>query len=115
MTVTFRPATKEDVKSFIGPEMVWSCHAIVAENDGEVVGCGGVYYCGGLPVAFSSFDESMREFPLALARGAVKVMEIVREHDCIAIADDRYGTAPDLLKRLGFEHIEGGYFQWRRR
>lgn len=114
MAVTFRPATKRDLKEFIGPDMVHSAYAVVAEIDGEIVGAGGVYYCGGMAIAFSSFDDRLRDYPIAMARGVKKVMDIVRNHDCLAIADDRYATAPELLSRLGFQNVEGSYFIWRR-
>lgn len=114
MTPRLRPATRKDIEAFYGT-VKWTFRAIVAELNGEVIGIGGVYYDGNKTVAFSSIKPELLRYKVTLVRGLKKIMDIVGPRECIAIADPKIETAPQLLRRLGFEEIGGGYFRWARK
>ena len=111
MTIKYRPATRSDIQFFY-PQMTHTFKAWVAEDDEGVLGIGGVYYQGEYIIAFSRFDKDIEKYPLAKARGLKKIMEIVKDKPCIAIADERFPGAPELLERIGFKHLDGRVYQW---
>lgn len=77
------------------------------ENEEKLLGIGGVYYDGDFIIAFSRFDPELRKYPLAMARGTKKIMEIVKDKSCLAIADESIEGSSKLLERLGFKPIDG--------
>ena len=107
-----RPATAKDLEKYYGEPLRWSARAVVADRGGEILGVGGIYYCGDLAVAFSSFKPEMRDYPVAMARGTLKIMDIVKKRVCVAFADGNIDGSDNLLIRLGFERREGGYL-WK--
>lgn len=110
--ITFGPATRKDIEAFYGQGFKWTFRAVAARLGERTLGIGGVYYDGEYCIAFSSFDPEINKYPVAKARGVMKIMEIVRDRDCFAITDERYPSAPHLLERLGFEHVEGRIYRW---
>jgi hypothetical protein len=116
--VIFVPATRKDLEVFYPHDFPWTFKAVAArivDADGgeETVGIGGVYYDRNNVVAFSSFDPKIDAFPVAKARGVMKVMEIVRNRPCVAIASEDHPGAPKLLERLGFEQLDGRIYRWK--
>lgn len=107
----YRPATRQDIDSFY-PNLKHTFKAYVVENDKKVLGIGGIYYEGDFIIVFSRFDPELKKYPLAMARGAKKVMEIVGGKTCLAIADENIPESENLLRRLGFRHIEGRVYKW---
>lgn len=106
-----RSATRQDVTYFY-PDIKHSFKAIVAEDDDGLLGIGGVYYDGLNVVAFSTFKPEIEKYPLAKARGTLKIMEIVKSKPCVAVASDKIEGSEKLLKRLGWEHVEGRIYKW---
>ena len=111
MSLNYRPATREDILLFY-PDQTHTFKAWVVENDEKVLGVGGVYYAGDYIVAFSRSEPELDKYPLAKARGLKKIMEIVGDKSCLAIADERFPGSTKLLERIGFKHIEGRVYQW---
>ena len=107
----YRPATRGDIELFY-PALKHTFKAWVVENDERPLGIGGVYYDGDFVFAFSRFDPELRKYPLAMARGAKKIMEIVKDKPCLAIADENIPGASKLLERLGFKSIDGHIYKW---
>ena len=107
----YRPATRKDINHFY-PHLKYTFKAVVAENEDKVLGIGGIYYDGDSIVVFSRFDPELKTYPLALARGAKKIMKIVGEKTCYAVADENIPESQNLLERLGFKHIEGRVYKW---
>lgn len=107
----FRPATGQDIKKFY-PDLRHTFRAWVAEDETGVLGIGGVYYDGPYIIAFSRFEPGLEKYPLGKARGLKKIMEIVKDRHCIAIADEKFRDAPGLLERIGFKHVEGRVYKW---
>ena len=110
--IDFVPATRRDIEAFYGPEFRWTFRAWAAKLGDETLGVGGLYYTPEHVIAFSSFTPKMKEFPLAMARGVKKIMAIVGNRPCYAIADENIPDAPKLLERIGFEHLEGRIYRW---
>ena len=106
-----RLATEDDIRAFYG-KVDWTFRAYVAELDGEVLGVGGIYYEDPYVVAFSSFKPEMRKFKKTMVRSVRKIMELVKDRSCIAVASDKHDTSEKLLTKLGFERIDGRVFGW---
>ena len=107
----YRPATRADIQLFY-PDLKHTFKAWVVENEERVLGIGGVYYDGDFIIAFSRFDPELDKYPLAKARGLKKIMEIVGDKTCLAIADEQFPESTKLLERIGFKHIEGRVYKW---
>ena len=109
MKLTTRPATAEDVARFY-PEHSASFRAWVAEIDGVVKGVIGIALYRPVSCLFSVFDEELR---VHLKRPAIlrliKLVESVVKRSRLpvrAVAEPTEPTAPDILKRLGFEYLD---------
>ena len=111
MPLNFRPATAQDIRFFY-PELRFTFRAWVAEDETGLLGIGGVYYDGNNTVAFSRYDEEINKYRLAKAQGLKKIMEIVGDRSCLAIADPNIPGSENLLERVGFKHIEGRVYKW---
>ncbi len=113
MGLTYAPATRQDIEQFYGPGFKWTFRAYAARDEDQTLGVGGIYYDGEYIIVFSSFKPEIEKYPLAKARGLKKIMEIVGDRECYAIADANFPSAPELLERIGFEHVEGRIFRWK--
>lgn len=107
----YRPATRDDILLFY-PDLKHTFRAWVVENEEKVLGVGGVYYEGEFIIAFSRFEPELDKYPLAKARGLKKIMEIVGDKSCVAVADEKFPGSGKLLERIGFRHIEGNVYKW---
>ena len=110
MPLRYRPATRDDIRLFY-PDLKHTFRAWVVENEERVLGIGGVYYDGDFIIVFSRFEPELEKYPLAKARGVKKIMEIVGDKTCLAIADEKFPESTKLLERIGFKHIEGRMYQ----
>mgnify|MGYP001597580952 FL=1 len=111
MPLRYRPATRQDITHFY-PDLKHTFRAWVVENEDKVLGIGGVYYDGDFIIVFSRFEPELEKYPLAKARGVKKIMEIVGDRTCLAIADEKFPESAKLLERIGFKHIEGRVYKW---
>jgi len=82
--------------------------------NGETIAIGGIYYHGESVVAFCAIKPGEnKKYPVTAWKMIKRVMDIVKERPTFAIADTRkFPNAPRMLKRLGFERIEGNIFRW---
>ena len=108
--VTFRPATREDVEDYWLRKVPGNLRAVVAEQDGKVVGMGGVYYDGAMRIAFSEYKPELRDNRRAKVRGVRMIMEILNsiKGPVYAVACPDEPTAESLLQRLGFRPAAPG-------
>ena len=111
MSLRYRPATRLDIQLFY-PNLTHTFRAWVVENEDRVLGVGGVYYDGDFIIVFSRSEPELDKYPLAKARGLKKIMEIVGDKTCLAIADEKFPGSTKLLERIGFKHIEGRVYKW---
>ena len=109
--IKFRVATRLDLDKLY-PDLKFSFRAIVAEENGKLLGIGGIYYDREWVIAFSKITPELKKHPIAIARGAKKIMKLIGDSPCIAFADKNYPGAPKLLERLGFVHWEGSVYKW---
>lgn len=103
--ITFRPATRADALSYYGREPEATFRGYVAEQDGKVVGIGGVYYDLGVPVIFTEMRPEMERAKKACARATrlmIEYADSLLSPVVYAVADVDYPTAPYLLAKLGF-------------
>lgn len=103
--VVFRVATLEDAKQFFDGYPPVRLRGFVAELNGEVIGIGGVYYHGGVPVAFSDLKPEIRKHKKILAKGCRILCKFFEELNVpvYALANQSEPTAPYLLAKLGFK------------
>ena len=107
---TIRPATRADVEAYWQRPVPGTLRAVVAELDGKPVGIGGVYYEGGVRLAFSEYKDELRNDKRTKARGVKMIMEIlnsIKGPVYAAVCPDE-PTAPSLLARLGFKPAHDG-------
>jgi hypothetical protein len=99
--ITFRPATSEDAELFYGRAPRFSFKGFVAEYHGDVVGLGGIYYHGDLPVAFTDMAAPMRRDRKACARACRLLTQYfdATGHPVYAVPAP---TSAKLLAKLGF-------------
>jgi hypothetical protein len=102
--VKIRPATRDDVLQWYG-NVPATMRAIVAEDDGRVLGIAGLASVGGGLQAFSEIDDALRGHRLFLARAAIAFRGLLAETPgaIVAICSQCEPTAPRLLSWLGFE------------
>lgn len=96
----------------IGP----SFKAIVGILDGEPIGVGGIAYAGGLCIAFCDLKPIAKRYRIALHRAACAILVEEKRRSAVIFAEANSDepTAVRWLTRLGFEHVHGNLWQWRR-
>jgi hypothetical protein len=103
--IEFRTATPKDVTEYYGGLPAFSFKGMVAVEDGEVIGVGGVYRYAGVPLIFSERKGQMRKHLKARAK-AVRILISFAESlgpVVYAVPDPIEPTAPYLLAKLGFK------------
>lgn len=103
--IAFRPATRADALAYYGREPEATFRGYVAEQDGKIIGIGGVYYDLGFPVVFTEMKPEMCGAKKAIARATRLMIDYVDSlpyPTVYAVADTEYPTAPYLLAKLGF-------------
>lgn len=101
----FRVATLADALEFFGGYPPARFRGFVAVMDGAVVGIGGVYYHGGVMVAFSDLKPEIRKHKKIIAKGCRLLCKFFEELNMpvYALANENEPTAPYLLAKLGFK------------
>lgn len=109
MKVSF--ATAADLREFYGefPTM----HAVCAKKDGKVVGVVGLVLEPLQNRFFSEFRLPRRELAKPFWRAARLAMQFVMNSKRPVVAIAQHDHGHKNLTRLGFEHVEGEYYQWR--
>ena len=99
------PATPETVEAFYGEPVGYSFKGIVAVEDENVIGIGGIYRLNGKRIAFTDMKPEMRKHKKIMVKSCRLLMDMIRkEHRPVyAVANQDEPTAQDLLARLGFE------------
>jgi hypothetical protein len=121
--ITVRPATESDLLTFFGtmpPELeITRVLAWVGEEDGKIVGIGGVrYHADGGVTGFVNATPDCRAHPVVMHRTALRFLAHWREagHRTLrATIDSRIPRADVWARRLGFVPLddEGGVWAWR--
>jgi hypothetical protein len=99
------PATPALVESFAGKPPPFTFRGYAGVIGDRVVGLGGVYYHEGRPVLFSEFVEGLARPHRAAAFRFLEKEFGKWPSRLFAICDERFASAPSLLKRLGFSPI----------
>lgn len=116
--ITIRPATAQNVRDVYG-ELPCTMRAYAAIYEDKCIAVAGVYYKAEQVVAFSKILPEYAHLKTGLARGALKVIELLKSIDrpVLAIAEPDIPTAPDLLERCGFKYMmtngQGKVFLWQ--
>lgn len=107
----YRPATRGDILEFM-PTVPCTVRAEAAEQDGQVMGIGGVYYQAGRVFAFSHARDEMPK--RERIKGARRILDIVRSvrGPVWAIKGD-FETADRTLRHFGFQPVNDDYYIWR--
>lgn len=94
--------------------------AFAAVLDDVPIAVSGVYYYPAQVVAFSKILPEHSHHKMALARGAKRVLELLKDINVpvLAIAEPDLPTAPAFLERCGFEYVkttsQGRVYKWRK-
>ena len=82
----------------------------VLDEDGALVGVGGVAYRGAALEVFSDVKPALKAHPMTLMR-ATKIVLSWIDRPAFATADPDEPTADSFLRRLGFEP-KGEFYTW---
>jgi hypothetical protein len=97
-----RPATREDVLSFYGRLHRDTVKAVVEILDGKIIAIGGVRFAPDMLVAFASFTEEARRFPVRMVKECRALLNTVGHCPVYAITDTGSHKEERLLEVLGF-------------
>jgi hypothetical protein len=118
--IEIRPATAEDVEAVYGTRPPRTMRAYAAVLEGKTIAVAGVYYYSDQVVAFSNILPEYRHLKHGLAKGAVKVLGLLRQMDkpVVAVAEPDIPTSAEFLERCGFEYMkttsQGKVYLWRK-
>lgn len=78
--------------------------------DGVTASVGGIYYMKDQVIAFFNIDPEYKHLKLPLAKGVLKVMELIKSlnYPVLAIADSNIPESEDFLMRCGFRYLDKG-------
>lgn len=106
--ITIRPARAEDIEQLYGHPAPYTLRAIVAEQEGEVLGIMGVFHSNPL-MAFSRVLPGMKErHPTTILRAAKAFPALLHYYSepVYAIPDPDEPHAREILKKAGFRRDE---------
>jgi hypothetical protein len=118
--IVIRPATAKDISEVYGSPPPRTMKAFAAVLGDVPVAVSGVYYYPDQVVAFSKILPQYTHLKAGLARGAIKVLNMLKQINVpiLAIAEPGLPTAPDFLERCGFEYVmtnsQGRVYVWRK-
>lgn len=118
--VIIRPAKAADILALYGNYPKHNMKAYAAELDGKVIAVSGVNYFPDQLVAFSKILPEYQHMKFALAKGTLKVLDLLKRIDApvYAIADKDIKGSADFLMRCGFEYVartpEGEVYVWQK-
>ena len=109
-----RPAIKADTKDF--PVLQGATfRALVAEQDGQLVGIAGYMYDGNILQGFSSQKEAIKpKTIIKLARGVIEMYQDAKS-PIYAKANSEFDNSKRFLVYLGFEEMANGLFVWSKK
>ena len=96
-------ATMEDCISFWGKPPVCSFKGIVAKRDGKVIGIGGLFFDGTMPIAWTEHSAEMTKRERAVAARIMASYLDDFGKPVYAFAQPDIPTSHALLMKLGFE------------
>lgn len=105
-SIIIRPATAEDIAAFSDLENKPSVRAWVAEQDGRLIGLGGVALIAGRWIAFCDLTDDIRPHKVAIARTAIRFLRECQQAGIryiYAEAAPHEPTAIRWMSSLGFE------------
>lgn len=112
--MNIRYATEQDLRQWFNGTLPATMRAMVAEDDGRLLGLAGVAFNDDHAQVFSNLKPEMRANRMAVGRLAVKARRMVDEvaGPLWALCSANEPTAPGLLTWGGFKHVSEGV--WRR-
>ena len=117
--VEIRPATEADIRTVYGTNPPRTMRAYAAICDGAAVAVAGVYYYPDQVVAFSKILPEYRHLKHGLAKGVLKVIDLLKKMNkpVLAVAEPDIPSAPALLERAGFKYMmtnsQGRVYVWQ--
>ena len=116
--IEIRDATAADWEEFFGSRPRQTFRAVVGEEDGELLGIGGVVY-ERVPKVFMDLTEAGAKRPKDIVKGTKKVIDALKKNHAMVYAvaqnDD---VARRFLAHFGFRYVAdtdtGALYQWRK-
>lgn len=117
--MTIRPSTPEDFDLF-AERLPYRVRAWTGEQDGKVLGIGGVYLApDGTVGAWLQLLPGAERYPVTLHKTALRFLDDQKQRGVktiVAMADDLIPSAERWLQRLGFEPVlveEKKVYRWQ--
>ena len=109
----FIPATREILESYYGEPREHTTKAVVAVDDGKVVGVAGISRIEGKWVAFMSATDEARKHKKEFVRGIRAFRKLLNgmNRPVYADADPKINGSDLLLRHAGFKN-RGMYYEW---
>jgi len=111
--IEIKPATRETLERFYGKQPDATVCAWVAEQDGVLLGCGGIAFRGPALEVFSDFGDELKRHPKYILKAARIILKKAAEYrrPVFALRNKDEPTADAFLRRLGFEP-KGDLYKW---
>ena len=104
--ITTRPGDKADLLALHPEGLPHTCRIIAVCDGDKTIGVCGVMH-GQQLHAFSYISDELREYPAAIYRAGVKLVELMGRYNApiLAEADKTQRRSAEFLLRLGFREI----------
>lgn len=111
--IELRDARQPDIERFYGQTPPYSMRGIVALEDGEPIGIGGLFVFQGRLFMFSEIRPHALKYRRHILRAARRVLQLAAGKIVYACAE-QWDSAPRFLQHLGFELIDETQRLYRR-
>ncbi|AWC25595.1 hypothetical protein WHT83_06225 [Aminobacter sp. P9b] len=116
MTPEIVPLTHEHLADWYGQEgYLPTVKGIAGFVDGKLVAVAGFWLTQGKVIAFCNLRDEARPLRKTMHKTAIDLIETAKKQHkrIIARCDPDEPTAPNWLRRLGFQHEEGDIWSWQ--
>ena len=113
MSIQIIPATSELLRQFYGEAVPKTVRAVVAMQDGQMVGVGGYYIDRKQrAVIFSDLSEYGMTKKKAIVKATRATLDMVREAGLVGVAMRQTDASATYLEHFGFVEYAPGVYEW---
>lgn len=112
MTIEIIPATAELLRDFYGEDVARTVRAVVAMQDGKMVGVGGYYVDGQRAVIFSDLSEYGMTKKKAIVKATRATLDMVQSAGLVGTAIRQTEESATYLEHFGFIEYTPGVYEW---
>ena len=87
--------------------------AYAADLDGRPLALAGIYFDQDRVIAFSQTRPEIFQYKIAIGYLIREVRKLMEGHTVFAMAENEDPEKSWLIRKLGFEQIEGRFYRWQ--